>query len=274
MSLDAAIKVRQMTYRMQTEQVEEEQAAWSLKNFVAKRDIVLLLVTVFLLHLGNGGITPLTTLVTADISTEIGKEKEELVFPIGVFAAKQLSEFTGIATYEVARRTLGGHRAVLNLAVALISLRALLNCAILETADRPRTRDLIVELYKHTFNTGEGSGDIGLNGTNTADEGSIRYGYAATVLLEGFSVGWTTVVFQILLKDASKETGRFGLATSLMPAAVHTGAGLSAVIAGYIYDVSPSAAFLTVAILALFAIPSFMFAVAAVERYTAKISAK
>merc|ERR1711935_1235032 len=196
--------------------------------------------------------------------------KEELMFPIGVFAVMQLNQFAGIATYEVARRTLGGHRAVLNVAVALISLRALLNFAILETADRPRTRDLIVELYKHTFNTGEGSG----SGDDTADDGSIRYGYAATVLLEGFSVGWTTVVFQILLKDASKQTGRFGLATSLMPAAVHTGAGLSAVIAGYIYDVSPSAAFITVAILAWFAIPSFMFAVAAVERYTAKISAK
>ena len=168
--LQIAVKIKQMAYRMQTEQVEEELQAWSMKRFFAKRDVLLLFVTIFLFHLSNGAIFPLASLVMADISVDDDKAREALVFTTGTFACAKLTRLFGVASYEPVSRRLGIDGVVI-LAILCSTVRAGMCLVFLHTTDN-------------------------------------RYAFGSTVIIDGLGIGWSDLALELLIQKVSERTGK------------------------------------------------------------------
>ena len=168
--LQIMVKIKQMAFRMQTEQVEEELQAWSIKKFFAKRDVQLLFLAIFLFHLSNGAIFPLASLVMADISVDDGKAREALVFTTGTFACAKLFRLFGVASYELVSRRLG---------IDVVVILSILCCTV-------RAGMCLTFLY-------------------TTDN---RYAIASTAVIDGLGMGWNDIALELLIQKVSERTGK------------------------------------------------------------------
>ena len=221
-SIGATSKLMQARHRMQNVQIEEESAADPFWDFLKRPSISLLLLTTLILHFANGGIFPLMLLVVA----EDGPGRDAMTFAASIFAVRMVFDYIGASSYQWVKSHVGGAKNVMIL-------------AILTTAT---VRALIMSIF-----LGFGAGAVTEN----------RYAHASTVVLEGLGTGWSMLGFQVLFEVAARDTGRFGLDTSLFFAMVHLGAGLSVTIGGFIFDASRAAAFIFFAVVSLIAVAVF-----------------